>query len=117
MSADIRGFPLYPELKEDDFPSWESFDIPKELEEEIIRLNNEGEIEYPEDISEQRYFEHKVGGYPSLIQPGGYNGDGYEFVLQIVSDSKAGLEIMDGGNFYFYYNPQQDKWEVYCDCY
>ena len=54
-----------------------------------------------------------LGGYPTSIQ----GGVGYEFVLPISSDEKVGLNIVDGGNFYFGYNPIYKAWSVRYDFY
>ena len=35
--------------------------------------------------------------------------------MQISSDEKADLNIVDNGSFYFFYNKQLDKWELQCD--
>jgi len=117
-SEQIKPFPLFPELKEDDFPVWDGGDeMPSDILDEIVRLENEEEIEYHDDICEENYSEHKVGGHPSFIQPASDVEDGYKFVLQIVSDDKAKLNIVDGGNFYFFYNIKKDDWQVQCDFY
>ena len=44
-------------------------------------------------------------------------GDGYEFMLQIASDEKANLNIVDNGNFYLAKNSQTGEWRLYCDFY
>ena len=66
------------------------------------------------DIHTEIYPMHKVGGYPAYIQPGRWDDD-YEFIFQISSDDKAGLNIVDSGSFYFFYSKKLDKWDVQCD--
>ena len=60
---------------------------------------------------------HKIGGYPNYIQSGIDFGDGYEFMIQIASDEKANLNIIDSGNFYLAKNSQTGDWRLYCDFY
>jgi len=90
-SNSIKPFPLFPKLVEDDTPM--------------------------DDLEGKKYYNHKVGGFETFCQEQIYIEDGYEFVFQIVSDEKAGLNIIDSGNFYFYYNKEQDKWKVEWDFY
>lgn len=87
----IKAFPLFPKLIEDDT----SMD------------NSDG----------NKYYNHKVGGYETFCQEPIVTADGYEFIFQITSDEKAGLNIVDGGNFYFYYNKEKDDWIVNYDFY
>ena len=61
------------------------------------------------------YGGHKIGGYPLYIQDDPEFDD--EFVMQISSDEKAGLNIVDGGRIYFYYNKEKDNWTFYYDFY
>lgn len=116
-SSIIRAFPLRPELVENDFPEWDGGGIPEELESRIVAMEDAKGIEYYEDIHEGGYAFHKIGGYPSFCQSGFLFGGGYDFVMQIVSDDKAGLNIVDAGNFYFYYHSGKKGWKVYCDFY
>ena len=115
ISDDIKAFPLIPELKTNDFPQHDG------LEDEMISFISELEekenIEYYDDIVEETYYNHKLGGYPASIQGGVGYDEGFEFVLQIASDSKANLNIVDSGNFYFGYNPKLRTWSVRCDFY
>ena len=39
----------------------------------------------------------------------------YDFVFQISSDPKAGLNVVDNGSFYFFYNKAKDDWILQCD--
>lgn len=114
-SQNIIPFPLVPELITNDFPLME------DIEDDVLDLINELEekenIDYYDDILEENYSRHKIGGYPSYIQGGVGYDPGYEFVLQITSDSKANFNIVDSGNFYFGYNPTTKDWSIRCDFY
>ena len=118
QSTKIKPFPLTPLLIDNDTPTWEDSDsFDPEIENAIIRLESEHGMEYYEDIVEKIYSTHKVGGYPSFTQSGVSFGEDYPFVFQISSDSKAQFNIVDGGSFYFFYNPEKQDWIVYCDFY
>lgn len=111
----IKSFPLFPQLIENDYPNWDGEDIPSDLTDVILRMEKEEGIQYYRDIYEESDVKHKIGGYPNYCQ--GSNGfeAGYEFVLQIASDPKAGLEIVDDGNFYFAKNPANNQWQAELD--
>lgn len=113
----IKPFPLTPHLVENDFPCWDGGGIPEEIEDIILQLETTEGIDYFDDICEEIYARHKVGGYPAFCQSGFSFGNGYEFVMQISSDEKALFNIVDSGNFYFFYNSQKSDWKVYCDFY
>lgn len=118
QSTKIKPFPLTPLLIKNDTPSWEDSDsIDPEIEDAILRLESEEDIEYYEDIVEEIYSTHKVGGYPSFTQSGVSFGEDYPFVFQISSDLKAQFNIVDSGSFYFFYNIEKQDWIVYCDFY
>ena len=87
-----------------------------ELEDAVIELEDSEGIDYYEDIHTKNYSTHKVGGYPAYIQAGDWDKK-YEFILQISSDGKAGLNIVDGGSFYFFYSKELNKWDIQCDFY
>ena len=110
----IRPFPLVPEYLDNEFPLWTSFN-----KEEYDLLASAGiDMDNYEDLMfEDNCVMHKLGGYPCFIQDGFPFEKGYEFVLQIYSDSKAGFNIVDDGNFYFAYNPEIKDWSVKCDFY
>jgi hypothetical protein len=38
-------------------------------------------------------------------------------VLQISSDDKAQLNIVDSGKFYFFFNKETEEWKLHCDFY
>lgn len=88
----LKAFPLKPQKVENDYPTWDGGGIPDDIFDEILRLEEEEDIEYFDDILEEMYGSHKIGGYPTYIQPGGWTSD-YEFVFQISSDEKAGLNM------------------------
>lgn len=111
----MKPFPLIPELVTNDFPCWDGGGIPSEIEDVILELEDTGEIDYFDDICEEIYGQHKVGGYPAFCQSGYWFEGDYSFVLQISSDEKARFHIVDSGNFYFFFNPEKADWKVYCD--
>lgn len=111
----IKPFPLSPKFVEDDYPCWDEGGIPDEIFDIILELEEKDEINYFEDICENLYAEHKVGGNPDFCQPGFDFGNGYKFVLQISSDEKALFNIVDSGSFYLFYNPEKEDWKVHCD--
>lgn len=117
VNDNIKAFPLVPKSVFNDVPVWDGGGIPIEIEDEILRLEDEEDIEYCGDIQEDMYTIHKVGGYPSYIQPGGWDEEKYEFAFQIASDEKACLNIVDSGNFYFFYCEDNQQWEMQCDFY
>lgn len=121
VNEDVKPFPLVPEEVFNDFPAWDG-GIPLEIEKEILRLETEEGIEYFEDIQENFYPIHKVGGYPSYIQARCWDEENYEFdeekyefAFQISSDEKACLNIVDSGNFYFFYCKDNNQWKMQCD--
>lgn len=113
----IRAFPLQAEHIHNDYPVWDGGGIPAQIEEDILRLEHEEDLNYFDDILEDLYPLHKIGGYPTFCQSGYNFGEDTPFVFQIASDAKAQLNIVDNGNFYFFYNPTEQKWRVYCDFY
>lgn len=117
INKDIKAFPLVPQAVYNDIPCWDGRGIPIEIEDEILRLEDEEDIEYYDDISENIYSMHKVGGYPVYIQSGGWDDEKYEFAFQISSDEKAYLNIVDSGSFYFFYCKDNQQWEMQCDFY
>lgn len=113
----IRAFPLQAEHIHNDYPVWDGGGIPAQIEEDILRLEHEEDLNYFDDILEDLYPQHKIGGYPTFCQSGYDFGEDTPFVFQIASDAKAQLNIVDNGNFYFFYNPTAQTWRVYCDFY
>ena len=112
----LKPFPLKAELIEADFPLWDGGGVPPEVEEEILRLERAGEIESYYDIISHTY-EHKIGGYPSFCQSGVDPGEGFEFVFQISSDSKVGLDVVDNGSLMFWKHKGTGEWALYYDFY
>ena len=110
----IDAFPLIPNYVDNEFPLWPDFndDIEELMESAGVDMDN-----YDDIIFEDNNVIHKLGGYPCFIQSPIINDNGYEFVLQIYSDEKAGFNIIDGGSFYFSYNPSNKDWSVQCDFY
>ncbi len=115
INENIKALPLVPIAVENDFPVWDGGGIPSEIEDEILRLEDEEDIDYYEDIAEENYTTHKIGGYPAYIQSGDWDTDLYEFAFQISSDEKAKLNIADSGSFYFFYSKEKQKWDMQCD--
>jgi len=113
----IRAFPLIPKRVDNDYPTWDGGGIPSDVEDEILRLEHEEDIEYFDDIVEEIYAVHKIGGYPAFCQSGRDYGEEFPFVLQIASDEKAYFNIVDNGNFYFFFNRELNEWRVDCDFY
>jgi hypothetical protein len=113
----MKPFPLTPQLVENVFPSWDEGGMPSHLQAEILKMEEMDMAEYYDDICEETFSQHKIGGYPAFCQPGHWFGADYPFVMQISSDEKAGFNIVDAGNFYFYYNADKGNWKVYCDFY
>ena len=116
QNSHFKSFPLKPELIENDYPVWDGGGIPGDIEDEIIELENSGVIESYYDIVENHH-SHKVGGYPTFCQSGIDFGDNFDFVLQISSDEKAHLNIVDSGTIFLAKNSKTGEWKFYCDFY
>lgn len=114
----MLSFPLVPKYVENEFPCHVDIGTEsKEIEDIISKLRNENGIEYYVDIFDNNEKVHKLGGYPSTIQSTIHFKKGCKFVMQISSDPKADMNIVDDGNFYFGYNPETKEWSVQCDFY
>ena len=100
----------------EDFPLWDGGGIPDEVEQAILDLERSGRIECYYDLINHCY-EHKLGGYPSYCQSGIDVGDGFEFVMQIASDAKIGLNVVDGGKLMFWKHRDTGEWALYFDFY
>jgi hypothetical protein len=111
----IKPFPLKPVFVEKDYPVWDSGDIPSDVEDAILEIEETEGVEYYDMIDNHDL--HKLGGYPAYIQSGTDFGDGFEFVLQISSDEKANFNVIDSGNIYLAKNKESGKWVFYCDFY
>lgn len=112
----LKPFPLKAEPVEADFPLWDGGGVPRELEEEVLRLEDAGEIESYYDLITHVY-EHKVGGYPSFCQSGEEMGEGFKFAFQIMSDEKVGLNVVDRGSLMFWKHADTGQWALYYDFY
>lgn len=112
----LKAFPLKAELIEADYPLWDGGGVPLELADEILRLERTGVIDDYYDIVTHAY-EHKLGGHPTFVQPGIDVGSGFEFVLQIRSDEKVGLSVVDGGTLMFWKHARSGEWAMYYDFY
>jgi len=115
ISDKIKPFPLTVTEIDNDYPLWDEGGIPAHLFETIIEMENNDNISYFNDIFESNARTHKFGGYPSFCQSGYWFRNGYNYVMQISSDEKAKFNIVDNGNFYFYYNQEKNDWKIYCD--
>ena len=112
----ITPFPLTPKMIEEDYPVWDGGGLTSENEDKFLELENSGIIESYYDVTDNHYG-HKLGGYPSFCQPGTNFGEGYEFVLQIGSDNKANLNVVDSGTIFLAKNSKTGEWKYYCDFY
>ncbi|AYN96963.1 DUF1963 domain-containing protein [Pseudomonas sp. LTJR-52] len=112
----LKPFPLRAELVDADFPLWDGGGVPPVLEEELLRLERAGEIESYYDIISHTYG-HKIGGYPSFCQAGVDPGEGFEFVFQLSSDAKVGLNVVDNGSLMFWKHEDTGEWVLYYDFY
>lgn len=112
----LKAFPLQPQIITEDYPVWDGGGIPEEIEDRIIELEDSGEIEDYYDIVENNYG-HKIGGYPTFCQSGVSFGDDFEFLIQISSDEKANLNIVDSGTIFLAKKSKTNEWKYYCDFY
>lgn len=123
----FKAFPLKPLLKERDMPLWDGGGIPSLIEDKILDLEEQFGLDYFEDIhrDDEHCYSHKFGGYPSFCQSGICDGDrdldmsgeGHQFVFQIASDSKVGINVIDGGCLMFARHPKTGEWCLYYDFY
>lgn len=114
--AFLKPMPIKAEAVAEDFPLWDGGGIPVEVEQAILDLERSGRIECYYDLISHCY-EHKLGGYPSYCQSGIDVGDGFEFVMQIASDAKIGLNVVDGGKLMFWKHRDTGEWALYFDFY
>ncbi len=110
----LKPFPLKPQTIEADYPVLDDDEMPGEIAEEFLGLEASGEIDEYYRVVENHYG-HKIGGYPSFCQPAVDFGNDYEFVMQIASDEKAHLNIVDSGTIFLAKNIKTGKWKYYCD--
>ncbi|MBQ9792258.1 MAG: DUF1963 domain-containing protein [Clostridia bacterium] len=117
-SSEITPFPLSAEYVINEYPQWEDIEtLGEDVFDDILAVEKESGFDYYDYIFEQNNSKHKVGGWPSSIQGGVGFDDGFEYAFQISSDEKAGMNIVDNGNFYFGYNKTTNQWSVRCDFY
>lgn len=112
----LKPFPLKATLVEADYPLWDGGGVPRELELEVLKLEDDGVIESYYDLITHTY-EHKIGGYPSFCQSGIDPGDDYEFVFQISTDAKIQLNVIDNGSLMFWKHRATGEWFIYYDFY
>jgi hypothetical protein len=114
-TSPLKPFPLQAGAVVADYPVWDGGGA-DHLATEIVALERAGHISSYHDLVENHYG-HKLGGWPSFCQPGIEFSPGFGFVLQIASDAKAQLNIVDGGTIFLAKNAATGEWEFYCDFY
>lgn len=112
----LKAFPLKAQAVPEDFPLWDGGGVPADVEQAILKLERAGEIQSYYDLITHTY-EHKIGGYPSFCQAGVDPGEGFEFVFQISSDAKIGLNVIDSGSLMFWKHIETGEWALYYDFY
>ncbi len=113
-NSKIKPFQLNPQLLDEDYPSWDSPDIPDTIVDELCAMEESGEISDYLDYCDCEEG-HKLGGYPSYIQSGTDFGEGFEFAIQIASDTRCNFNIVDNGNFYLAKNKVTGQWKLHLD--
>lgn len=138
-SEELKTCILTPEPVANDMPKWPDCGGRDALWDKIHAVEEQHKLDYHKHICDAVYetramgkhaagfftnpeihavYEtHKIGGYPTYAQCDPEIPANYPFVMQINSDSSAGLEIGDVGSYFFYYNAEQKDWRVYSDCY
>ena len=117
VAASMKTCLLTPEAVANDMPKWPDCGGSDELWSEVCEFEIHQNLDYQEDMRENIYETHKLGGYPTYAQGAPDIPEGYAYVMQISSDDNAGLEIGDCGSYYFFYNPAKGEWRVHMDCY
>lgn len=110
----LKPFALKATLVEADYPLWDGGGVPRALELEVLKLEDDGVIESYYDLIDHTY-DHKIGGYPSFCQSGIDPGDDYEFVFQISTDDKIQLNVIDNGSLMFWKHKTTGEWFLYYD--
>lgn len=113
-SFPIRSFEMRPGEIKDDYPQWDSEDIPENLRAIILDLEESEEI--------TSYFDEvnlitgvKVGGYPNYTQSGpAMNAD---FAIQIDSSDKCQWMWGDSGMAFLFRDVNSGEWDFYWDSY
>ncbi|MFT4088123.1 MAG: DUF1963 domain-containing protein [Gordonia sp. (in: high G+C Gram-positive bacteria)] len=107
----LKPFPVRVEPGAADHPLWDGGGMPDAVQRRIVE--HDLIDDYFADSSHRRG--HKVGGWPSFCQAGEHPGDGFEFVFQIDSDEKVGLNVVDGGTLTFWKHRDDGRWALYYD--
>lgn len=114
-NSPLKPFPLRAGPVVVDYPVWDGGGA-DHLVEEVMALQRAGAIGSYYDLV-QNHYGHKLGGWPTFCQPGIEFSPGFEFVLQIASDAKAQLNIVDSGTIFLAKDVATGAWEFYCDFY
>lgn len=114
--SQIRPFLLQPKFAADDVAGWDGGGLETDVVHEILELKRSVGLYYSDVTAGLEYHNcTKLGGYPSFCQSGVSFGEDYQFVFQVSSDEKAGLNVIDGGSLMFAKNPQSGAWSLYYD--
>ena len=111
----LKPFPLRPEQAMIDNPIWDGGGLTSKQEDAFLALERSSQISNYYDVTSHVYG-HKFGGYPSFCQSG-VDLDPYEFVFQVSSDAKIGLNVIDSGSLMFWRHPKLETWKLYYDFY
>jgi hypothetical protein len=114
-TSPLQPFPLRAGPVVVDYPVWDGGGA-DHLVEEVVALQRAGVINSYYDLVKNHHG-HKLGGWPTFCQPGIEFSPGFGFVLQIASDAKAHLNIVDSGTIFLAKNAATGAWEFYCDFY
>jgi hypothetical protein len=114
-SLGLRPFPADPKLAESDYPVWDGGGLTVVQEDAFLALERSGVISNYYDVTSHLYG-HKFGGYPSFCQSG-VDLQPHEFIFQVSSDDKLGLNVIDNGSLTFWRHPELKSWRLYYDSY
>lgn len=114
-ASPLKPFPLQAGPVVTDYPVWDGGGA-DDLAEDIMALQRAGVIRSYYELVENHHG-HKLGGWPTFCQPGIEFSPGFEFALQIASDAKAQLNVVDSGTIFLAKNAATGGWEFYCDFY
>lgn len=114
-TSPLKSFPLQAGPSVTDYPVWDGGGA-DDFGEDVMALKRAGIIKSYYDLVENHHG-HKLGGWPTFCQPGIEFSPGFKFVLQIASDAKAQLNIVDSGTIFLAKNAATGEWEFYCDFY
>jgi hypothetical protein len=113
VASPLKPFPLQAGPVVADYPVWDGGGA-DDLVEDVMALQRAGIIRSYYELVENHHG-HKLGGWPTFCQPGIEFSPGFEFALQIASDAKAQLNIVDSGAIFLAKNAATGEWEFYCD--